>query len=211
MKTTVIISRHSEPFRKLLGEYRALEIEQIRNEKNILSVNGEIKAQKLSEHKELQNVDYICSSHYVRAMSTAKYIAERNNIVLNVDSRFGERKFGVDSMEELSQDFFIKQAKDWDYKLDKGESLNEVNTRMIETFNEVFEQNIGKKIVIVSHGTALTVMLSNLCDVKVNEETQVFEIYFKDVLIFSGSWAAPEMFKLEFDDYELINIENIKL
>ncbi|MBO5414985.1 MAG: histidine phosphatase family protein [Bacilli bacterium] len=211
MKTYVYISRHSEPFRKLLGEYDAEEVEQIRNEKNILSVNGEKKAQKLSEHDELQNIDYICSSHYVRAMSTAKYIAERNNIKLNVDSRFGERKFGVDNMNDLTKDFFIKQAKDWDYKLENGESLNEVTERMIEAFNDVLKNNMGKKIVIVAHGTSLTAMLSRLCEVKVNEEKEVFEVYFNNNLIFTGGWSAPELFKLEFDDYKLTNIKNIEL
>ena len=80
--TTVYISRHSEPFRKLIGEYNANEVEQLRNEKNPLSVNGEQYAKELSEREELQKIDVLYSSHYVRAMSTAKYIAERNNIKL---------------------------------------------------------------------------------------------------------------------------------
>ena len=33
--TTIYILRHSQPFRKLLGNYNANEVEQIRNEKNI--------------------------------------------------------------------------------------------------------------------------------------------------------------------------------
>ena len=44
MITTVYISRHSQSFRDLLGDYNAFEIEQIRNEKNPLSVNGEKSA-----------------------------------------------------------------------------------------------------------------------------------------------------------------------
>ena len=39
--TTIYISRHSQPFRKLLGNYNANELEQIRNEKNIMSVDEE--------------------------------------------------------------------------------------------------------------------------------------------------------------------------
>ena len=31
--TTVYLLRHSQPFRKLLGEYNAKELEQVRNEK----------------------------------------------------------------------------------------------------------------------------------------------------------------------------------
>ena len=43
--TIVYISRHSQPFRKLLGEYKVNEIEQIRNEK------------KLQFSQEIKNVD----------------------------------------------------------------------------------------------------------------------------------------------------------
>ena len=53
----------------------------MRNEKNPLSVRGEEKAKIMSEIDELRNVEVLVSSHYVRAMSTAKYIAEK--IVLN--------------------------------------------------------------------------------------------------------------------------------
>ena len=76
MKTIVYISRHSEPFRDLKGDYKSDEKEQIRNEKNILSVEGERKAKILRKIAFLQNIDVLYSSHYVRAMSTAKYISE---------------------------------------------------------------------------------------------------------------------------------------
>ena len=64
--TTIYLLRHSQPFRKLLGEYNVNEIEQLRNEKNPLSVDGERLAYEMSERKELQNIDVIYSSHYVR-------------------------------------------------------------------------------------------------------------------------------------------------
>ena len=85
--TMVYISRHSQPFRKLLGEYKVNEIEQIRNEKNPLSVDGEKYADQMSNYPELLKVESLYSSHYVRAMATAKYIAEKNGIELNVDER----------------------------------------------------------------------------------------------------------------------------
>ena len=104
--TKIYLLRHSQPFRKLLGEYNSSDVEQIRNEKNVLSVYGEKLAREISERKELQNIDVIYSSHYVRAMCTAKYIAENNNIKLNVDERLGERKFGVNDISEIPSDFF---------------------------------------------------------------------------------------------------------
>ena len=81
--TTIYLLRRSQPFRKLLGEYSVNEVEQLRNEKNPLSVDGEKLAREMSERSELQNIDVIYSSHYVRTVCTAKYIAENNNIKLN--------------------------------------------------------------------------------------------------------------------------------
>ena len=170
MKTIVFVSRHSEPLRHWLSEYNADDNEQLRNEKNILSVKGEEKAKLMSEKEELKNIDVLYCSHYVRTMATAKYIAENNNINLNIDERLGERKFGVDDWSEMPEDFFERQFRDWDYKLKNGESLNEVKARMCEVFSEIINNNKGKNIAIISHGTALTCYLKNYCDIKFNEE-----------------------------------------
>ena len=209
--TTIYLIRHSQPFRKLLGEYNVNEVEQLRNEKNPLSVEGEVLAQELSEKIELQNIDVIYSSHYVRAMCTAKYIAENNQIKLNVDERLGERKFGVNKISELPPTYFEDQFRNWDYKLENGESANEVSRRMNSAILDILNNNNGKNIAIVSHGTAISAMLKTWCDVKLNEETKLIEIYFNDKFVFDGNWKCPELFKLEFDDKNnLININNIR-
>ena len=209
--TIVYISRHSQPFRKFLGEYKVNEIEQIRNEKNLLSVDGEKYAEEMSNLPELLKVEILYSSHYVRAMSTAKYIAENNNIILNVDERLGERRFGVNNMSELPSTFFEDQFRNWDYKLTNGESVNEVSKRMNQALSEILDVNRDKKIAIISHGTAISAMLKKWCDIKLNEETKLVEIYFNNKLVFDGNWKCPELFKLEFDDNNnLISIKNIK-
>lgn len=208
--TKIYLLRHSQPFRKLLGEYNSSDVEQVRNEKNVLSVDGEKLAREMSERKELQNIDVIYSSHYARAMCTAKYIAENNNIKLNVDERLGERKFGVNDISELPSDFFEEQFRNWDYKLEKGESANEVSKRMNEVLLEIINNNKDKTIAIVSHGTAISAMLKTWCNVLLNEETKLIELYFNDKLVFDGNWNCPELFKLEFDNNNLISINNIR-
>ena len=208
--TKIYLLRHSQPFRKLLGEYNSSDVEQVRNEKNVLSVYGEKLAREISERKELQNIDVIYSSHYVRAMCTAKYIAENNNIKLNVDERLGERKFGVNDISELPSDFFEEQFRNWDYKLEKGESANEVSKRMNEVLLEIINNNKDKTIAIVSHGTAISAMLKTWCNILLNEETKLIELYFNDKLVFDGNWNCPELFKLEFDNNNLISISNIR-
>lgn len=209
--TIVYLLRHSQPFRKLLGEYNVNEIEQLRNEKNPLSVDGEKLAKRMSEREELQNIDVIYSSHYVRTICTAKYIAENNNIKLNVDERLGERKFGVNDMSELPTTYFEDQFRNWDYKLETGESANEVSKRMNEALLEIINGNKRKTIAIVSHGTAISAMLKTWCNVVLNEKTKLIEFYFNNDLIFDGNWNCPELFKLEFNENNmLISIHNIR-
>jgi len=210
MNTIVYLSRHSQPFRNLIGNYEVREIEQIRNEKNPLSPTGEKLAEQMSNYQELNNIDVWYSSHYVRAMCTAKYIAEKNNIVLNVDERLGERKFGVNSMSELPKNFFEEQFRNWDYKIENGESANDVFKRTNEVILEILNKHKNKKIAIISHGTAISIMLSTWCDVKLNEDTKLIEIYFNGKLVFNGDWNCPELFKLTFNEDKLISIENIR-
>lgn len=86
--TCIYLIRHSEQ----LKIKNNIEDSQIENEKIILSVEGERKAEELSNMPELQNINVLWSSNYVRALSTAKYIAEKNNIAINITCDLGERK-----------------------------------------------------------------------------------------------------------------------
>lgn len=100
MKTTIYLIRHSKQLKISLPK----EDSQIANEKIILSILGEEKAKQLSIFlKNHYNIDYLYSSNYVRAISTAKYISDIFNIDINIDSNFGERKLGdLNSLEKLA-------------------------------------------------------------------------------------------------------------
>lgn len=90
-RTIIYLIRHSEQL-KIKGNILSTDSDQVQNEKIVLSVNGEEKARLLSENKELTKIDMLFSSNYARAISTAKYIASKNNIEINIDERLGERK-----------------------------------------------------------------------------------------------------------------------
>ena len=182
---------------------------QIENEKYILSVEGERKAKKYSKLEELKDISYVVSSNYVRAMSTAKYIAHINNIPLNVDDDFNERKFGVDDIRKIPQDFFIKQIEAEDYKLEGGESRSEVKKRMINGLIKVMKKNKNKKSVIVSHASSIAFMLTKWCKVEMINSKYV--IKFKGKTILNG-FDSPELLKLEFNDKNVLtNINCIKI
>lgn len=89
--TQIYLIRHAEQL-KIKNKIVKNESNQISNEKIILSVAGEKEAEKISELEELKNIDILWSSNYARAIGTAKYIAEKNNIEINIDESFNERK-----------------------------------------------------------------------------------------------------------------------
>lgn len=205
MKTIIYLIRHSEPIKKI-NHISNSDCLQIRNEKNLLSVNGEKKASALSEYEEVQNIDLVVSSNYVRAISTAKYIADKNDKDLCIIEEFGERKHGVSTWSELPEDFERLQLENEDYKIGNGESQREVANRMYNALMEVLRSNFGKRIVIVTHATAMMFLFMKLGEYKDNC------VYYNDKIVIGKDfeWSAPEVFKLEFDDEKLLSIENVK-
>ena len=204
--TTVYLIRHSKPL-KVNNEYNSDSL-QVQNEKNCLSIEGEEIANNKFNNDEFNNIDILFSSNYVRAIQTAKYLANKNNLDINVVSDLGERKFGINTWEELPEGFEKKQFLDEEYKIGDGECQREVRDRMYSTLMKLISNNKDKRIAIVSHATAISYLLKVWCDIKVEDDK--IKYCFKDKVLLHGYLNYCETFKLEFDSNELINIENIK-
>ena len=137
MNTIVYLIRHADTIDEK-GIRNTKETSQMINEKEILSIKGEEDSKRLSKNVELKNIDTIWCSSYVRAKQTAKYIAEENNLQINLDDRLNERKLG--NLEEIA--IFMKDKKTRDpsqeqllypkFKTSDGESAEETNKRMTE-------------------------------------------------------------------------------
>ncbi|MFI3307350.1 MAG: histidine phosphatase family protein [Mycoplasmatota bacterium] len=209
METIIYLIRHAESNMNNLGEYNVKEDSQSWNEKNILSVDGEIAALQLSENNELENIDVIYSSHYSRTMATAKYIANHNNLKLDIEEDLQERIFGFKNWSEFNNEFGEKQITNWDYKNKNGESLNEVNLRMTNIINKLIETNLGKRIVVVTHGMAILTYFKNFYEIKYDIETKKCNLYKKGEYIFDSKFSMPHLFKLTFDKNK--NLVDLKI
>ena len=152
MKDTIIyLIRHAETVDEN-GIRNTNEDSQMINEKEILSVHGEEQSRRLSD-----NIDVIWSSIYTRAKATAKYIANVNNLPINLDSNLIERKLG--NLKELGE--FMKdkntrdpsqeQLLDRKFKTSDGESAEDTKQRMTKFFDRILKEYEGKKIAVVSH------------------------------------------------------------
>ncbi len=207
MKTIIYLVKHADELKEN-GIQNTNDTAQLINEKYILSVKGEEQSKRLSESPELHNIDVLWSSSYARAKATAKYIAYRNNININIDSRLNERKLG--NLEDLSRwmknkPFGVVQAylQDKKWKAREGESCEEATERVTFFLQKILQENDGKKIVLVSHGALISFLLTNWCEL--NEE---MKLVFNNKII---EIKEPSVTKLTFDKQKLICIESIEI
>lgn len=203
MKKIIYFMRHSEVYKGINHNYNSDSLLE-NNMKSILSINGENMASQVSKLDLFNNLDLVVSSNYVRAMATAKYFI-KDGINFVVSDLFGERKHGINSWDELPEDFERKQFEDFNFKVGTGENLNEVKERMLKGLDLLLEQDFNN-ILVVGHATCITAMLSTWCDIKYGES-----IKFKDKTIMNRGWNYLECFKLEFDGDKLINVENLNI
>ena len=204
--TIIYLIRHAEIIEEN-GFRNTNEDSQIINEKEILSVHGEEQSKRLSENIELNNIDIIWSSSYTRAKATAKYIANTNNLPINIDSNLNERKLG--NLKELGE--FMKDKKTRDpsqeqlldrrFKTSDGESAEDTLQRMNNFFDRILKEYEGKKIAVVSHGGSIKFFLLNWCEV--NEDVKL--VYNNIVL----DITSPCLLKLTFRKNELVDLEQI--
>lgn len=209
MNTTVYLIRHSVRFSMNdIDIYNTTQSNIIKNEKVILSVEGEKRAEILSNENELQNIDIVYTSNCVRTLQTAKYLLEKQNLKANIDERFDERRIGKPN-DNLYKNWYELQFLNENFKTEGGESQKEVRARFNEAFNEILEKNSGKRIAIFSHGYAILFFLMNWCKCEYTGNTDNLKFTYNKAEIFNKKINAPEVFKLEFEKNKLKSIKNI--
>ena len=213
--TTLYLIRHSVKYpRKQIESTKAKDDKDLYDEKMILSVEGEKRAEILSHEKELQNIDVVYTSNMVRSICTAKYLCEDQNLKYNIDPRLNERRYGKQNSDDY-EDWYERQYLYSDFRTEDGESQEDVRNRMLEAVNEILDKNKGKRIAVFSHGYAITFMLLKWCKLIGVTRERKLTYKYKNKIIFDKIINAPEVFKLEFDDdknllsIELIEFEDI--
>ena len=205
--TIIYLIRHAETIDEN-GIRNTSEDSQIINEKEILSVEGEEQAKKLSGNEELKNLDIIWSSSYTRAKATAKYIANANNLPINLDDNLNERKLG--NLKELGEFMKDKSTRDPSqeqllnrtFRTSDGESAKQTRERMNEFFYKILKEYEGQRIAVISHGGSIKFFLLNWCTV--NENVKL--IYNENTIL---NIKSPCLLKLTFRKNKLIDLEQI--
>ena len=102
--------------------------------------------------------------------------------------------------EKLDRPYTIEQMLNPKLKCTNGESMEEVKVRMDDSIRRIAQENVGKKVAIVSHGAAIKFFLMNWC------KLSGAYLYYKGNCIRVNS---PGIIKIMIEDEEVTSIETI--
>lgn len=180
----------------------------IKREKRLLSIEGEKESERLAQSPELQNVQEIYASSYVMSIATAKYLAGHLSLGIEICTELGERVIGNLGNKKIRM-VTEMQENDFDYKLNEGESLNEVKLRMLQFLATVLKKHKDKNIAVFTHNMAITCLLSEFCQKGFNLDNRLI-LNYKDDAIVDGAWDGINVIELQFDNQELVSITRKK-
>ena len=167
-----------------------------KREKRILSIEGEKAALKLAKIKGLDCVSKIYSSGYASAVGTAKYLARRLEMPINILNDLNERRIGR-FPDGLKLSYFKdSQEHDFIYHLPNGESINDTKERITNVINKIVKED-DEVTAIFTHQIAINSYLMNYCEVSYNLDDHLVLNYKENVV---SNFNSLIIYKLTFDD-----------
>lgn len=147
-----------------------------------LTQEGEWQAHLLAELLEGENIDYVVSSPYRRAIDSILPFANKRSLTLQSDIRLRERELGVFPSELNWQDALEQTFDRIDLCFRGGESSAQAQKRALASLEEHLN-GLSGNIIFVTHGNLLSLLLQ----------------YF-DASIGFSFWSAlktPDLFQIE--------------
>jgi len=162
MKTRIILVRHAE------AEGNANRVFHGWTDSSITE-KGHLQAAQVAERLRNTEIDVIYSSTLKRAVQTAQHIADIKGLPIIKTDLLKEINGG--NWEDVS---WIELAKKWPkhyflwenfphlHRMPEGESMEEMFLRIVGELKKIVEINKGKRICIVTHGTAIKALMCHL-------------------------------------------------
>lgn len=167
-----------------------------------LSIEGEKEAKEIAQKIK---VEKIYSSNYASALATAKYIADINNTEIIINNRLNDSKIGNMGRHNIKMLRFM-QEKNFDFKFESGESLNETMQRLYNIFKNIVNSN-NEDIAIITHRRAIMGLLLKFCEKGYNLDDRLILTY-NDKVILDDTENEIDKIIIELNDD---NIENIDI
>lgn len=140
-----------------------------------LSQRGWNEAQCLAERLAGERVTAIYSSDLTRARDTAEIVARRLDKPVNIDSRLKEMALGEwqgMTYAEVRRRYFGDVGPSVVYPIDNpplgGESLRQLQVRLLDGINSIVARHSDERLVIVTHGACLRALACAWLDMELS-------------------------------------------
>ena len=171
--TRIFLIRHAEAegniYRRAHGNYDG-KITQM----------GHVQIEHLRQRFNGEKIDHIYSSDLNRTITTAKALSEPRGLPINTTPMLREVNMGVweglawGDIEHIApkmSKLFGKDPINW--RVDGGESYEQVQSRMMRCLNEICEKHAGENVAVFSHGFAIRALMCRLLGVESHETHKV--------------------------------------
>lgn len=145
-----------------------------------------------------EETDVVTSSPYIRSILMVEKLAQQIGKEVLVFEELKERVFSSEDKRISYQELvplLKKTFSDFNYTLEEGESNADCQKRAIKVLKELLAIYKEKKVVIGSHGAVMTLMMTFYAN--------------KYDLIFLHSSSKPDIYKMAFNDQELLSVRRL--
>lgn len=185
--TELIIIRHGETEWNQTGRFQG-------HSDVPLSEKGRAQAEALAQNLIIDHVDAIYASDLIRAMDTAAPLARRFGVDIIPDTALRELNFGTWEGRNFSdinaecpdgmKHFYSDPEK---ANIPNGEPFPVFQKRVAGRVSEIVRAQQGKRVVIVSHGASIRILLADILAMPIRSiwhvsqlNTAVNKIRFED-------------------------------
>ena len=142
-----------------------------------LTDKGKEQASQLAERVGEYDIDLIICSPLQRAHETAKTVADRWQIPLQIDERLIEQNYGIFEGKDRQDEGFLANKRQFAYRYPEGgESMMQMAYRVYGFIEEVKKKYPDKNVLAVCHGGVCRIIRSYFADMT-NDE---FFNYYKE-------------------------------
>lgn len=131
-----------------------------------LNEQGDREAADLARRLASQPIDALYSSPLDRAQQTAEYLAREHGLSIAIDERLAEVDFGDWTGQTIAD---LDEREDWKlfnlfrstWTIPNGESMLQVQQRMVRAIEDLYKRHEGGTVAVVSHADAIKSALTH--------------------------------------------------
>ena len=194
-RTEIILVRHGETVWNLEKRYQG----QLDSP---LTERGVAQAEAIAARLACCTFDGLYASDLGRAWKTAEVIACSTGHQIVPEPRLRERNFGIFQglnrtamREEYPEEYQQYMGNYAAYVVPGGESLDQLSERAVTCLEELAARHMGGRLVLVSHGGALSALVKHVLGIPVAAARpfRLFNAGFNLIASNSGSWMLETL------------------